>query len=285
MVNEVSFHLDRGEVLSLVGESGSGKSITALSILNLVPRPGMIERGEALYKGKDLFSLKESEIRRIRGKEISMVFQDPNTSLNPVLKIDTQLREVFEAHGEEVDEEKIISVMEEMGFKEPKRVLDSYPHELSGGMKQRVAIAMALLGNPKILIADEPTTALDVSIQAQILSLFKKERETRGISIIFITHDFGVVAEIADRVCVMLKGYIVEEGNVFDIFDDPLHPYTRHLISSIPGKGLERRTVRREKGRCPFYHRCPEGMTICREKMPKMVEEDGRRVRCWRPQL
>ncbi len=275
----VSFYLSEGEVLFLVGESGCGKTTTALSILRLVPQPpGIFERGEVIYMGRDLLSLPEEEMRSIRGKEISMIFQDPNTSLNPVLKVGDQLEEMGASR------DKIKDILLEVGFREPEKILSSYPHELSGGMKQRVMIAMALLRNPKILLADEPTTALDVSIQAQILDLLKKEREERGLTILFITHDFGIVAEMADRVCVMLDGYIVEEGDVFSIFDKPLHPYTRHLIDSMPGKRGRKKVPSKGlvSAGCPFSSRCPEAMYVCSQKMPDFITVDGRRVRCWR---
>ncbi len=284
----VSFDVRRGEVFFLVGESGSGKTLTALSIMGLVPSPpALIERGEIVYRSMDLLSLSEEKMRSIRGRRISMIFQDPNTSLNPVFKVGYQIDEVLifqrGLKGHEA-KEKTLDILREVGFKEPKRVYESYPHELSGGMKQRALIAMALVGSPEVLIADEPTTSLDVSTQRRILDLMAREKEKRNLTVLFITHDFGIVAELADRVSVMLDGYIVELGDVFSIFDDPLHPYTMHLLESIPGSGRRRRFVKR-KGSfqgCPFYPRCPEGVEICKERVPRLEKVKGRLVRCWK---
>ncbi len=276
----------------MVGESGSGKTLTALSILRLVPSPpAILERGEVLYKGIDLLSLPEEKLRAIKGKEISMVFQDPNTSLNPVFKVGPQVEEVLTCHTpleKKEAKERVLSVFEEVGLPNPEAIYNSYPHELSGGMKQRVIMAMALVGNPKVLIADEPTTALDVSTQARILDLLREEINSRSLSLLFITHDFGIVAELADTVSVMLKGYIVEVGKACEIFDNPLHPYTEHLINSMPGRlhrkraAKPKKTSTRDQQGCPFYPKCPYGAAICAEKMPGIERIEGRWVRCWK---
>jgi peptide/nickel transport system ATP-binding protein/oligopeptide transport system ATP-binding protein len=240
-VDGISFDLHPGETLGLVGESGSGKSVTALSILRLVPDPpGKIVGGQIFFEGKDLLTLSEKEMRRIRGNRISMVFQEPMTSLNPVLTIGDQIAEgivLHEAIGQREAMEKTIEMLKKVEIPAPERRAKEYPHQLSGGMRQRVMIAMALAMRPDILIADEPTTALDVTIQAQILALIAKLQEEIGMAVLLITHNLGIIAETAQRVIVMKEGKIVESADVFSLFEKPQHPYTQHLLSSIPRLG------------------------------------------------
>jgi oligopeptide/dipeptide ABC transporter ATP-binding protein len=237
-VDGVSFSLDEGETLGLVGESGSGKSVTNLGIMGLVPSPpGVVEAGHILLDGRDLVQMSDAQLRRVRGNEVAMIFQDPMTSLNPLLTVERQLTEVLELHRNMTRAEARRAAakgLDEVGIPDPERRLDQYPHELSGGMRQRVMIAMGLLCEPKLLLADEPTTALDVTIQAQILELMKDLQERRGTAIILVTHDLGVVAGMADRVHVMYAGRLVETGPIGPLFKDPRHPYTRGLLQSVP---------------------------------------------------
>jgi len=237
-VNGVSFKLAEGETLAVVGESGCGKSVTMLSVLRLIPQPpGKIIAGKAWYQGKDLLSISDEEIRKVRGGQIAMVFQDPMTSLNPVMTIGKQLAEPLMLHlgmNKQQAADRSVELMEMVGISEAKSHLKDYPHQFSGGMRQRVMIAMALSCNPQILIADEPTTALDVTIQAQIVELVKRLRQELGMSIVWITHDLGIVAGIAHRVLVMYGGYIIEEADVKELFANPSHPYTLGLIGSLP---------------------------------------------------
>ncbi len=278
----VDFSLYRGEILGLVGETGCGKSVTARSIMRLVKEPGKIEKGEIIYKNSNLLALSEEEMRRIRGKEISMIFQEPMTSLNPVLKIGTLMTEVIMVH-KKVDKRKALKIakrmLKEVKMPDPEEVLEKYPFELSGGMRQRVMIAMALSSDPEILIADEPTTALDVTIQGQILKLIIELSQKRGTSVLLITHDLGVVANVADRVIVMYAGNIVEEGRVKSIFTNPTHPYTKGLLRSLPSlakEGEELPTIpgtlpnliNPPKG-CLFYERCDICDEFCSEKRPE----------------
>lgn len=236
-VNDVSFHVDEGELLGLVGESGCGKSITALSILRLIAPPGKIAGGSIKFKGEELTTARGERMREIRGDDISMIFQDPMTSLNPVYTVGEQIAEALRLHRNLNKKDAwnaAIAAMKEVAIPSPERRVNDYPHQLSGGMRQRVMIAMALACNPELLIADEPTTALDVTIQAQILELLNELRTTRKLAVLLITHDLGVVAEVADRVCVMYTGKIVEQSPVEEIFESPKHPYTRGLLKSVP---------------------------------------------------
>src|SRR5687767_3053072 len=236
-VDDVSFHIDRGELLGLVGESGCGKSMTALSIMRLIAPPGKIVGGEMLFKDRDLMKLSNAEMRAIRGDDIAMIFQDPMTSLNPVFTVGEQIAEALRLHrslSRKAARQAAVQAMVEVAIPDSEMRANDYPHQLSGGMRQRIMIAMALACDPELLIADEPTTALDVTIQAQILELLNELRKTRKLAVLLITHDLGVVAETADRVCVMYTGKIVEESGVDEIFENPKHPYTRGLLRSVP---------------------------------------------------
>ncbi|MFC4777379.1 ABC transporter ATP-binding protein [Paenibacillus sp. GCM10023252] len=296
VVNGISFNIRAGETLGVVGESGCGKSVTSLSIMRLIPSPpGKIKSGKIRYNGQNLLELRESEMRKVRGNEISMIFQEPMTSLNPVLKIGKQLDEAILLHNEVSDKEaklRSIEMLKTVGIARAEQVYASFPFQLSGGMRQRVMIAMGLACKPKLLIADEPTTALDVTIQAQILDLMKDLKEKTGTAILFITHDLGVVAEMCDRVMVMYAGEIVEESDVDTLFNDPKHPYTRGLLASIPSVEHKRDRLFSIPGQvppagsivqgCRFADRCSEVMDICRQQDPALiVTEADHRVRCW----
>lgn len=296
-VNGVSFELGEGETLGVVGESGCGKSVTMLSVLQLIPRPpGRIPKGKAWYHDKDLLRMKGEEIRSIRGSQIAMVFQDPMTSLNPVLTVERQLTEPMIEHmgyGKHQARERSIELLNMVGIPESEKRLPDYPHQFSGGMRQRVMIAMSLSCMPQLLIADEPTTALDVTIQAQIVDLVKRLRDDLGMSIIWITHDLGVVARLAMRVLVMYAGYIVEDAPVRELYSHPMHPYTIGLIGSLPR--LDSRERRRldaipgnppvlyeEPKMCPFTPRCPHAMDRCWKENPPLVAVDSNhKVACW----
>ncbi|WP_366655263.1 ABC transporter ATP-binding protein [Fodinicurvata sp. EGI_FJ10296] len=300
-VDGLSFSVKPGEILGVVGESGCGKSITSLSIMRLVPRPpGRFASGRILYKGRDLLTLSEREMRRVRGNDISMIFQDPMSSLNPVLSIGDQLTEAIMLH-QHMPPKAALAHAEEMlklvHIPEPHRRVQEYPHQLSGGMRQRVMIAMALSCNPSVLIADEPTTALDVTIQAQILALMEEIRDTLKTAIVLITHDLGVVAEMADRVLVMYAGRKVEEADVYTLFDRPLHPYTRGLMTSVPrieaaemDGGRHRLTeipgivpaLSDLPAGCTFADRCPFVRDHCRETYPPLEQKKpGHLAACW----
>ena len=298
-VDGIDFHVDRGEIMGLVGESGCGKSVTSLSIMRLVARPGRIEAGEILFDGRDLLKLKDDDMRRIRGDRISMIFQQPTSSLNPVWDVGRQIEEVLRIHrGMKggVARSRARELLKLVGIPDPERRLKAFPHEMSGGMAQRVMIAMALACEPELLIADEPTTALDVTIQAQILDLMRTLRDETGTAVVLITHDLGVVAEMCDRVAVMYAGEIVEETDVNTLFANPLHPYTRGLIGSIPVVGEERdelavipgnvpNLVDLPKG-CRFAPRCltriEEEVTLATEVHPELRPvTPGHDVRCW----
>jgi len=288
-VDGVSFDIGEGKTLGLVGESGCGKSVTALSIMRLVPSPpGKIVGGEILYRGEDLLKLNGAAMRKIRGNEISMIFQEPMTSLNPVFTIGNQIGEAIHLHqglGKRETREKTIEMLRLVKMADPESRVDDYPHQLSGGMRQRVMIAMALSCNPSLLIADEPTTALDVTIQAQILELIKELQEKLGMSLLLITHDLGVVAEQADEVAIMYAGKLVERAQAKAIFNRPLHPYTVGLLNSLPGaRGKKKRRLEAIPGVVPsllelpsgyhFRDRCPKAAGICAEAEPELVEKE-----------
>jgi oligopeptide/dipeptide ABC transporter ATP-binding protein len=294
-VDGISFTLHKGETLGIVGESGCGKSVSCLSIMNLIPSPpGKIVSGEVNFLGKNILDLDKTEIREIRGRRISMIFQDPMTSLNPFLRISTQMTETISLHqstGKTASREKAIEMLRLVGIPNPGKRIDHYPHQFSGGMRQRVMIAMALSCNPEILIADEPTTALDVTIQAQILDIMKELSVKTNTSVILITHDLGVVAGMCESVCVMYAGKIIEKAPARDLFNDPKHPYTMGLIQSVP------RIDKPQKDRlfsiqgqppdlidlpdaCPFHPRCSYVMDICREKFPGEIYLPGPRSVC-----
>ena len=304
-VNGISYHLDEGEVLAVVGESGSGKSVSMMSILGLIPQPpGEIVSGEALYLGRDLLKLSEEALERIRGSEIGMIFQDPMTSLNPVLSIERQMTEAMKQHlGLELPQarKRALELMEMVGISDAANRIGSYPHQFSGGMRQRVMIAMMLSCNPSILIADEPTTALDVTIQAQIVDLVQQLRRRLGMALIWITHDLGVVASLADRVLVMYAGEVVEQAGVDTLYENPQHPYTQALLAALP------RVDQRRDGRlksiagappsllvespgCPFAPRCDYVMDRCWQQNPRLIAVGGpvgataqppHQVACW----
>ncbi|MCC6177817.1 MAG: ABC transporter ATP-binding protein [Chloroflexi bacterium] len=296
-VNGVSYTLNPGEALGLVGESGCGKSVSAMSIMRLIPTPpGRIVEGEVLFDGKDLLKLNDEGIRRVRGNEIAMIFQDPMTSLNPVLTIGRQIGEALELHkGMSRDQarKRTIELLELVGIPAARARVDDYPHQFSGGMRQRVMIAMALSCDPKLLIADEPTTALDVTIQAQILDLIKELRTALGMAVIMITHDLGVVAGVADKINVMYSGYIVESAPAEELFARPRHPYTLGLLRSIPRideprkeklipiEGLPPDLIDAPQG-CPFVPRCTYKVDRCVEENPSLEPvERGHTIACW----
>ncbi|WDV44952.1 ABC transporter ATP-binding protein [Clostridiaceae bacterium M8S5] len=294
-VDGVDFKIDKGEVVALVGESGSGKSVTSLSVMGLIPNPpGKIINGQILFNGENLLEKTKRQMQDIRGNKISMIFQEPMTSLNPVFTVGKQISEALIRHKKMSKKEAIkesINMLKLVGIPSPEERIHSYPHQLSGGMRQRVMIAIALACKPELLIADEPTTALDVTIQAQILDLMVKLKNEFNTSILLITHDLGVVAETADRVVVMYCGKVVETGSVKEIFEKPLHPYTQGLLSSIPKMdkkveklfiipGMVPNPLDMPKG-CAFSTRCSKCMDICKEKMPELKFIDGRRVRCF----
>ena len=287
-VDGVSLEIEEGKTLGLVGESGCGKSVTALSIMRLVPSPpGKVVGGEILYRGRDLLKLGGEAMRKIRGNEISMIFQEPMTSLNPVFTIGNQIGEAIRLHqglGRKETRGKTIEMLRLVKIADPEQRIDDYPHQLSGGMRQRVMIAMALSCNPSLLIADEPTTALDVTIQAQILELMKELQQKLGMSLLLITHDLGVVAEQADEVAIMYAGKVVERAKAKEIFDRPLHPYTVGLLNSLPGAGNHKKkrldaipgmvpSPLELPGGCRFRDRCPKAAGICAEAEPELAEK------------
>jgi oligopeptide/dipeptide ABC transporter ATP-binding protein len=286
-VDGITYDVYAGETLGIVGESGSGKSVSTMSILGLIPQPpGKVARGEAYFNGKDLLKMSKKELRHVRGSEVSMVFQDPMTSLNPVLKVGYQIGEAIKTHQPNLKDGEIkdrsIGLLRLVGVPNPERRYEQYPHEFSGGMRQRAMIAMAISNSPQLLIADEPTTALDVTIQAQILEVLKKAQEETHAATILITHDLGLVAELADRVIVMYAGKIVEYGDVETIFASPRHPYTVGLMDSLPRLGVDEDWLRPIPGQppslisrppgCPFHPRCflSEGRVRCREEEPPL---------------
>ena len=302
-VDGVDLHIDAGETLSVVGESGCGKSVTSLSIMRLLPEPpARIEAGRILFEGVDLLALPEREMRKLRGDRLSMIFQEPMTSLNPVYTVGAQIAEAVRLHQKKSRAEaraRAVEMLRVVGIPSPEARVDAYPHQLSGGMRQRVMIAMALACEPKLLIADEPTTALDVTIQAQVLELLRRLQKRFGMSVVLITHDLGVVAEFADRIVVMYAGRVVEEGDVDEVFRNPRHPYTRGLMRSIPPYGEARERPRRLPTidgvvpdlralpvGCRFQDRCPLAIDVCRAVEPALEPYDdappGRRSRCHR---
>lgn len=295
-VDGLDLDLNTGEILAIVGESGCGKSVTSLSILRLIGRPGKIESGEILYKGQDLLKKSEKEMLSVRGNEISMIFQEPMTSLNPVYTVGRQISESLIYHQKMKKEDawqRSVTMLRTVGIPDPEKNAENYPHQLSGGMRQRVMIAMALACQPNILIADEPTTALDVTIQAQIIQLLRQMNRDTGTAIILITHDLGIVATMAENVMVMYGGQEVEYADVKSLYKKPLHPYTVGLLKSIPRLDMEHEELYNIRGSipspadlptgCRFSPRCDECKAICRQTMPSLVTmEDGRKVRCWK---
>lgn len=296
-VDDVSFDVEKGKTLGIVGESGCGKSITSLSIMQLVETPpGKIVGGEIIYQGENLLEKNKDQMRKIRGGEIAMIFQEPMTSLNPVFTVGKQIMEALRLHTDldkEKAKERAIEMLKLVKIPLPEKRFNEYPHQLSGGMRQRVMIAMALSCNPKLLICDEPTTALDVTIQAQILDLINELKEKLGTSVMMITHDLGVIAEVADDVMVMYAGKVVEYGSADDIFESPKHPYTSGLMNCIPKltdedhtrldviKGMVPSFDQMPKG-CAFCPRCSKAKDICRERMPELMDVNGHKVRCFK---
>jgi len=294
-VEDVSFDVDQGEILAIVGESGSGKSVTSLSIMGLLAEPGHVAGGSLEFEGKDLATLSEKQYRELRGNDMAMIFQEPMTSLNPVYRVGNQIVEAIRTH-EKVSKaeakDRAVDLLRKVGIPSPEARINDYPHQMSGGMRQRVMIAIALACEPKLLIADEPTTALDVTIQAQILDLLRRLRDDTGMAVLLITHDLGVVSETADRVVVMYCGQVVEEAEVRTLFDHPMHPYTLGLLKSIPRledddskrlymiKGMVPNPLEMPPG-CHFSDRCDSCMDICRTKVPELVDVDGHKVRCF----
>ncbi|MCP1162291.1 ABC transporter ATP-binding protein [Bacillus sp. 1813sda1] len=295
-VRGVTFRLNKGEVVGIVGESGSGKSVMAKSVMSLVTSPGKVKEGEILFHNENILSKSEKELRSIRGNQISLISQDPMSALNPVVKIGKQMTEVIIRHQKvkkKEAEQIAINLLTQVGLSSPEERVKQYPHELSGGMKQRVMIAMAMSCNPDLLIADEPTTALDVTIQAQILDLMKNLKNETNMALLLITHDLGIVAQNCTRVIVMYGGLIMEEGPVLDIFQSPNHPYTKGLLNSLPKisngvkerlapiQGVTPNLLNPPKG-CPFAERCPHAMDICEKERPPYFEiGNERRSMCW----
>jgi peptide/nickel transport system ATP-binding protein len=295
-VDDVSFTLARGEILGLAGESGSGKSVTGLSVLGLIDPPGRIESGRILYRGNDLRGLDAETLRQLRGNRIAMVFQDPMMTLNPVLRIDTQMIEALQAHGPIGRAEaraRACEALRKVGIPAPEERMESYPHQLSGGMRQRVAIAIALLNRPDLVIADEPTTALDVTIQAQILYEVRALCREAATALIWITHDLAVLAGLADRIAVMYAGRIVESGPVGEVLDRPLHPYTRGLIDAVPSRNRRGTRLAQIPGNapritelpsgCAFRPRCERASARCATEVPRTLPAPGRELRCVHP--
>ncbi|MEG0217257.1 MAG: ABC transporter ATP-binding protein [Raoultibacter sp.] len=294
-VESVSFDVDNGDILAIVGESGSGKSVTSLSIMGLLQEPGFVAGGEIQFEGKDLAKLSEKEMRKLRGNDIAMIFQEPMTSLNPVYRIGDQIVEAIRTHTDMNKKDArahAVEMLRRVGIPSPEKRARDYPHQMSGGMRQRVMIAMALACDPKLLIADEPTTALDVTIQAQILDLLRRLRDETDMAVLLITHDLGVVSEVADRVVVMYCGQVVEAAEVRSLFERPMHPYTLGLLKSIPRleddddkrlyviEGSVPNLLDMPTG-CHFSDRCERCMDICRQSVPKLVDAGDHQVRCF----
>ena len=293
-IDDVSFDIAQGEVLGVVGESGAGKSLTGMAIIGLLEPPGRVAAGEILLEGERIDNLSPEAMRRIRGRRIGAIFQDPLTSLNPLYTIGRQIVETIQTHlamSHDEARKRAIALLAEVGIPAPERRIDHYPHQFSGGMRQRVVIALALCANPKLIIADEPTTALDVSIQAQIITLLKKLCRENGTAVMLVTHDMGVIAETADRVAVMYAGRIVEIGPVQDVIHDPQHPYTVGLMGSIPAVGQETERLPQIEGSmprlnaipagCPFNPRCPRAFDRCRVERPQLAPAGQSRAACW----
>ncbi len=295
-VRGVSFGVRKGEILGIVGESGSGKSVTSMTILRLLADTARIKEGSILFDGQDLTKCSEKQIRAIRGGKIAMIFQDPMSSLNPLIPVGKQVAEMLHTHHPELKKDELkkrtLELFEQVRIPEPEKRLKSYPHQFSGGMRQRVMIAMALANRPELLIADEPTTALDVTIQDQILKQLRELRGQYDTSIIFITHDLGVVAELCDRVVVMYGGLIMEEGEINEIFSNPLHPYTLGLLASIPGINKDKAErlqsiagsppdMTKPPQGCPFAPRCPYARNICAAQCPPYMQAGDHRAMCW----
>ena len=296
-VRGVSFSVGKGEIVGLVGESGSGKSVTSMSILKLLADTARIKEGKILFEGEDLTQYSKAQMRKIRGGKISMIFQDPMSSLNPLIPVGKQVAEMIREHHPEKSKEdikkEVLELFSRVRIPEPEKRYKSFPHEFSGGMRQRVMIAMALANRPELLIADEPTTALDVTIQDQILKQLRELKKEYGTSIIFITHDLGVVAELCDRVVVLYGGLVMEEASIFDIFEHPSHPYTLGLLASIPALDQDKNKrllpipgsppdMTKPPVACPFAPRCPYARVICGSELPQMTEvSEGHHSRCW----
>ena len=296
VIEDVSLSIARGEIVGLVGESGSGKSVTALAAMRLLGPAARVDAGTVRLGERDLYQLSRADLLRARGAEIAMIFQEPMTSLNPLFRAGFQIGETLQAHlglSRSQAHERAVELMRAVGISAPEQRVDDYPHQLSGGMRQRVMIAMAMACSPKLLIADEPTTALDVTIQAQILNLVRRLRDDTGMGVLLITHDLGVVAGMANRVVVMYAGLVMEEAPVRTLFAAPLHPYTRLLLKSIPRIGVKAARLHQIAGTtpppsrfpagCRFHPRCPDAIERCRSELPPLETlADGRRVRCWR---
>jgi peptide/nickel transport system ATP-binding protein len=295
-VNGITFEVRKGEIFGLVGESGCGKSVTGLAVLRMIQHPGEIVEGRITFKGEDLLQKSEAAMQDVRGGRVAMIFQDPSASLNPVFSIGNQTMRIIRQHvavGQDEARRRALEMFDAVGLPDPERILLSYPHELSGGMQQRVMIAMALSSGAELLIADEPTTALDVTIQAQILALLTELREKQGVSILFITHDLAVVAETCDRVGVAYAGDIVEMGQTDDVLHRMKHPYTQGLLAALPRPTHRGRALQSIEGSvpdgihlppgCPFHPRCPEAMTVCQEEKPPLfsVGSDEHMVACY----
>ncbi|MGB9820492.1 MAG: ABC transporter ATP-binding protein [Pseudothermotoga sp.] len=295
-VDHVTFHIQKEEILGLVGESGCGKSVTSLAVMRLLPMPpAKIASGKIVFNGENLLEKTEPEMRQIRGNVISMIFQEPMTSLNPVITVGKQITEAIVVHqniGKDEAKKKAIEMLRTVGIPNPEKRYNDYPHQMSGGMRQRAMIAMALSCNPKLLIADEPTTALDVTVQAQILDLMVQLKESFGMSLLLITHDLGVIAEMCNRVLVMYAGQVVEEASCIELFDNPLHPYTVGLLKSIPKLEPGKKPLHTIEGNvpnaidfpsgCRFHPRCNEATEICKQKLPALITVDtNRKVRCF----
>lgn len=295
-IRDVSFHVDEGEILGVVGESGCGKSVTSMCIMRLIPeKAGHVTEGKVIFQGKNILETDRKAFSKVVGKEMSMIFQEPLSSLNPLLTCGYQIAENLILHEKIKKKEamkKAVRLLETVGIPFPEKRAKEYPHQLSGGMRQRVMIAMAIACSPKLLIADEPTTALDVTIQAQILEIIKKLRDERGMSVMFITHDMGVIAEMADKVMVMYAGSVVEKADVKSFFKNPRHPYTKNLLKAIPriDKDIDKLfmipgtvpDLSEEISGCRFCQRCKERVKICNEKEPPtVITEDGHEVTCW----